>query len=103
MELANYQQIESKIFTIRGLQVMLDRDLAELFKVETKILNQAVKRKCSRFPDSFRFRLLKEELEIFRSPIPTSENKTNISRSQIVTLNHRRGQHIKYLPFAFTE
>jgi hypothetical protein len=47
--------IENKIYTIRGVQVMLDRDLAEMYQVETRILNQAVKRNLERFPDSFRF------------------------------------------------
>lgn len=66
---------------------MLDRDLAELYGVETKVLNQAVKRNLGRFPDDFRFQLTKEEC----------------SRSQIVTLNEGRGSNIKYLPYAFTE
>lgn len=55
------KEIENQIFTIRGLQVMIDRDLAEFYKVETKVLNQAVKRNLDRFPDSFRFSLSKEE------------------------------------------
>ena len=79
--------VESLIRVIRGQQVMLDRDLAELYGVETKVLNQAVKRNLGRFPDDFRFQLTKEEC----------------SRSQIVTLNEGRGSNIKYLPYAFTE
>jgi hypothetical protein len=58
MELA---KIESKIFTIRGIQLILDRDLAELYKVDTKVLNQAVKRNINRFPEFFRFQLTKAE------------------------------------------
>ncbi len=54
-------QIQDKIFTIRGVQVMLDRDLAELYEVETKVLNQAVKRNINRFPFSFRFQLTDQE------------------------------------------
>ena len=82
--------IERRIFEIRGHQVMLDRDLAELYEVETKVLNQAVKRNRERFPEDFMFELTKEEgQEILRS------------RSQSVTL--KRGQNIKYAPYAFTE
>lgn len=55
------QIIGSRIFTIRGLQVMLDSDLAELYQVETKALNQAVKRNMERFPISFRFQLTSAE------------------------------------------
>ena len=80
-------KVESLIRVIRGQQVMLDRDLAELYGVETKVLNQAVKRNLGRFPDDFRFQLTKEEC----------------SRSQFVTLNEGRSSNIKYLPYAFTE
>ena len=59
----NHQHIQSRIFTIRGLQVMLDRDLAILYQVETKVLNQAVKRNAQRFPEDFMFQLSKEEFE----------------------------------------
>ena len=87
-ELDNYI-IKEKIHIIRGKKVMLDRDLAELYGVETKVLNQAVRRNLDRFPEDFMFELTKEEAE------PRS-------RSQIVTLN-RRGGNIKYLPYAFPE
>ena len=83
------QIIESKIFTIRGQQVMLDRDLAELYQVETKVLNQAVKRNLDIFPKDFMFQLSAEEWEFLRS--------------QFVTLKSKRGQHRKYLPYVFTE
>ena len=53
----NENEIESRIFTIRGLQVMVDRDLAELYEVETKVLNQAVKRNIERFPEEFMFQI----------------------------------------------
>ena len=84
--------IQSKIYEIRGQKVMLDRDLAAMYGVETKVLNQSVKRNMKRFDgDDFMFRLTKDE--------------TNqvVLRSQIVTLNKGRGYNIKYLPFAFTE
>ena len=55
------RQIQSRIFPLRGMQVMLDRDLAELYGVETRVLNQAVKRNIERFPSSFMFRLTKDE------------------------------------------
>lgn len=79
--------IQSKIYEIRGVKVMLDKDLAELYGVETKVLNQAVKRNIDRFPQDFMFQLTKEEC----------------LRSQIVTLNTERGKHLKYMPYAFTE
>lgn len=79
--------IESLIKVVRGQQIMLDKDLAMLYGVEAKVLNQAVKRNVERFPDDFRFQLTKEEC----------------LRSQIVTLNEKQGQHLKYMPYAFTE
>ena len=78
---------------------MLDNDLAELYGVGTKVLNQAVKRNITRFPDEFRFQLNADESDDLRSQIVTSG-----LRSQSVTLKtERRGQHRKYLPYAFTE
>lgn len=59
----NNQQIQGRIFTIRGMQVMMDRDLAELYGVETKYLNRAVKRNIDRFPERFRFQLSQSESE----------------------------------------
>lgn len=79
--------IRSRIFTIRGVQVMLDRDLAELYGVAVGQLNRQVKRNLERFPDDFMFQLDREEC----------------SRCQIGTLNGGRGSNIKYLPYAFTE
>jgi len=86
--------IENKILTIRNQQVMIDRDLAELYGVETKRLNEQVKRNIERFPDRFMFQLTEEEINDLSS------------RSQIATLNingNKRGSNIKYLPYAFTE
>ncbi len=87
-ELVTLNIIENKIYVIRGKKVMLDRDLAALYEVETKVLNQAVKRNLSRFPDDFMFQLTPEEAEALRS--------------QIVTSNIGRGGR-RYFPFAFTE
>ncbi len=82
--------IQSKILTIRDQQVMLDRDLAELYGVETKRLNEQVRRNIERFPEEFRFSLTKEELA------------TSL-RSQFATLKNGRGVHSKYTTYAFTE
>ena len=79
--------IQDKIYTIRGFQVMLDRDLAELYHIETKVFNQSVKRNIKRFPEKFRFQLTKDEYEILRSQIVTFKENLNT----------------KYLPYVFTE
>jgi len=87
--------INSKIYTIRNLQVMLDSDLAELYQVETKQLNKSVNRNIARFPDRFRFQLTKAEYEtILRFQNGTLKNNSS---------EDKRGQHRKYLPFVFTE
>ena len=84
--------IQSKIYVIRGQRVMLDRDLATIYGVETKVLNQSVKRNNNRFEgDDFMFRLTKEEATY------------EFSRSQNVTMNKGRGYNMKYPPYAFTE
>ena len=79
--------IISKIYNVRGKHVLLAQDLAELYEVETKVLNQQVKRNIRRFPERYMFQLTKDEYDRLRS--------------QNVTL--KRGQHVKYLPYAFTE
>ncbi|WP_296860458.1 ORF6N domain-containing protein [Treponema sp.] len=92
-------QIQNKILIIRNQQVMIERDLAEMYGVETKVLNQAVKRNIERFPERFMFQLTKEEAKDWLQ-------QTELSRSQIVTLKSdkdNRGKNIKYLPYAFTE
>ncbi len=92
--------ITQKIHLLRGHKVLLDRDLAELYGVTTKQLNQAVRRNAERFPEDFMFRLVKDEAEASRSQTVTL-NMQDASRSQNAAL--KRGQNIKYLPFAFTE
>jgi phage regulator Rha-like protein len=106
--------IQSMIYTVRGLQVMLDRDLAELYQVETKVLNQAVKRNIERFPDKFRFQLTKQEFKNLKSQFATSSdnslNSQNVTlekssinlKSQFVTSSLDHGGRRK-LPFVFTE
>jgi hypothetical protein len=81
--------IERKIYLIRGHKVMLDSDLAKLYQVPTKVLNQAVRRNLSRFPDDFMFQLRKEEFENWRS--------------QIVTSNPGVKMGLRRPPYAFTE
>lgn len=84
------QLIQNKIYEIRGQRVMLDFDLAEMYETETKRLKEAVRRNNNRFPEDFMFVLTNREYESLRT--------------QIATLNNLgRGEHRKYLPFAFTE
>lgn len=90
------QQIKSKIYTIRGVQVMLDSDLAEFYNVETRILNQAVKRNILRFPIEFMFRLNKKEYEVLISQIVISKP------IKPDNLKEQRGGRRK-LPYVFTE
>lgn len=93
-------QIEPLIRIIRGQQVLLDSDLAILYGVETKRLNEQVKRNIERFPDDFMFQLTKVELINLKSQIATSSAIENSPRSQIVTSSHGG---VRYLPYAFTE
>lgn len=79
---------EKRIFTLRGVEVILDKDLAELYHVETKRLNEQVRRNSERFPPEFMFQLTKEEWDSLRSQNATKNG---------------RGQHTKYAPYAFTE
>ena len=85
--------IESLIRVIRGQQVMLDSDLAMLYGVETKALNQAVKRNINRFPEDFMFQLTQDEAIRSRSQIATLNEEELSLRSQFVTLKSGRGQH----------
>ena len=95
--------IESMIHVIRDKQVMLDRDLAALYGVETRRLNEQVRRNTERFPEDFMFQLTKDEALSSRSQFAILNETLSSSRSQIVTLKNGRGSNIKYLPYAFTE
>jgi len=86
------QIIQQKIFEVRGQSVMLDFDLAELYEVETRMLNQAVKRNTERFPERFMFRLTNKEWQ--------SIIKNNSSQ---IVMSSRKHRGSKYLPYAFTE
>ena len=85
--LVSEDAIRTMIVPVRGVQVMLDRDLAALYGVEVKYLNRQVKRNIERFPADFMFQLTREDC----------------LRCQIGTLNGKRGEHLKYMPYAFTE
>ena len=109
------ENIENLIHVIRGKQVMLDRDLARLYGVETRVLNQAVQRNIERFPGDFMFQLSKDEFENWKSQfaisipnenmssqfVTTSKDATNMS-SQFVTTSAKR-RPLSALPYAFTE
>lgn len=106
--------IQKKIYEIRGQKVMLDFDLAELYEVATKVLNQAVKRNIKRFPGDFMFQITAKEWETNWSQIVTSSKKGKTMRSQTVTaskqnnssqivMSSRKHRGTTYLPFAFTE
>ena len=86
MEIAHQNEIENRIFTFRNTQVMIDKDLAEMYGVDTKVLNQAVKRNIERFPNSFRFQL------------------TEIERNELVTICDRLAtlKHSSAFPYAFS-
>jgi phage regulator Rha-like protein len=88
--LTRTSSLENLIFEVRGHKVMLDADLARVYGVATKALNQAAKRNIAKFPPDFMFRLTDDEARVIQR-----------LRSQFVTL--KRGQHLKYLPYAFTE
>jgi hypothetical protein len=123
-------QIQDMIYEIRGQRVMLDRDLAVLYEVEVKRLNQAVKRNIERFPEDFMFQLTDHEWNSLRSHFATSKDKGDSLRSQIVTANDERDSlrsqivisndegdslrsqfataneyisKVRFLPYAFTE
>lgn len=104
------ERIERRILLLRGQKVMLDFQLAELYEVETRALNQAVQRNLERFPDDFMFQLSPEEVDVVsRSQIvilneqepKNRQQKGRKPRSQTVIL--KRGTNVKYLPYAFTE
>ena len=95
-------RIQNKIYEVRGHKVMLDFDLAELYEVQTKALNQAVKRNIQRFPIDFMFRLTLEEWDFMRSLIATASINDNNMRSQNVTASQKK-RNVSATPYAFTE
>jgi phage regulator Rha-like protein len=112
-QISAFQPLVNRIYMIRDQKVMLDSDLAQIYGVETRRLNEQVKRNIDRFSELFMFQLTDEEYENLRSQFVTSE-KTDLKsqnatlkksglRSQNATLEDKRGKHRKYLPYVFTE
>ena len=95
------KSIQNRIYEIRGERVMLDFDLAALYEVATKVLNQAVKRHVNRFPKDFMFRLTPQEWEDMRSQSVTAYESQTTMRSQIVTASQNK-RNTKITPYAFT-
>ena len=93
------KEIENRIFYFRGTQVMLDSDLATIYQVETRVLNQAVNRNIERFPELFRFQLTEVEFENWKSQIVMSENHNLKSQNVISSVHGGR----RTLPYVFTE
>ena len=100
----NIDDLKNKIYTIRGIQVMLDVDLAAIYGYETKRFNEQVKNNIERFDDDFRFQLTDEEVkELSRSKNSTlNKSETDNLRLKNSTSNTKRGSNIKYNPYAFT-
>ncbi len=92
--------VVNKIFTIRGMQVMADADLADMYQVELKRLNEQVKRNINRFPESFRFQLTKDELELLKSQFAISRSSSNL-KSQFATSTGHGGR--RTMPHVYTE
>ena len=91
-------EIENRIYPVRGMQVMLDSHLSELYGIETKRLNEQVRRNIERFPEQFMIHLTDSEWNFLRSQFATLKNEEGLTETK-----EKRGTHRKYLPFAFTE
>ena len=98
-EIMPHEVIENKIYLIRGCKVMLDKELAELYGVPTKRLNEQVRRNMRRFPHDFMFQLTRAEVESLRSQFATLNEP--IDKKGVT--DSKRGKHQKYLPYVFTE
>ena len=101
-EMRIIKSIQNRIYEIRGERVLLDFDLAALYEVPTKVLNQAVKRNIKRFPKDFMFRLTSDERQEMWSQIVTTSEEQTSMRSQIVTASQNK-RNTKTTPYAFTE
>ena len=95
-------EIENRIFTVRGMQVMIDSHLAEMYGVETKQINRSVKRNEDRFPEKYMFQLSEEEWDSLRYQFGTLKLGETLKLHNS-TLENNRGKHRKYLPYVFTE
>lgn len=96
------ENLAKLVFLIRGEKVLLDTDLADLYGVEARVLNQSVARNRNRFPDDFMFQLTTEEWTAMRSQIATTSAAISTNSSQIV-MSSRKNRGIAYRPYAFTE
>ena len=96
------QSLQNRIYEIRGQRVILDKDIAQLYEIETRILNQAVKRHIDRFPEDFMLQLTKEELENIHIQKVANLTPQNL-RFQIETSSLVEWGGSRYLPYAFTE
>ena len=97
------QSVQNRIYQIRGQRVILDKDIAFLYEIETKVLNQAVNRNIKRFPLDFMFQLTKEELELLRLQKNQDNEIIPNLRFQIETSSLESWGGTRYLPYAFTE
>jgi len=97
------QSVQNRIYEIRGQRVILDKDIAFLYEIETKVLNQAVNRNIKRFPLDFMFQLTKEEVELLRLQKNQVNDMTPNLRFQIETSSYTDWGGTRYLPHAFTE
>jgi len=94
-QMNDLEPIKRRIYEIRGRKIMLDADLAELYCVETRALNQAVKRNIERFPDDFMFPLTREEWETLKA---NSQHTSILTSQNVILKKNGRGQHSKYPP-----
>jgi len=101
MSIQIIRSIQNRIYEIRDERVMLDFDLAELYEVETKVLNQAVKRNIERFPPDFMFRLSQIEWQAMRSQSVTASGSTSLRLEPVVLSQNKRNTN--FTPYAFTE
>ncbi len=93
--------IQKKIYEVRGYKIILDFELAKLYEVETRVLNQTIKRNINRFPSEFMFRLNKSEWEHIQEYLNTQAQNVNMSSQNVMTLPKQRPKTA--LPYAFTE
>ena len=106
LNLTSTEEIQNLIYTIRGKQVMIDSDVANLYHYETKRINEAVNRNKERFPDDFCFQLTENEMRSLRSQVKSKNNWSQIATSSERTSlekEHNKHRGKKYLPYVFTE
>jgi len=97
------QLIQNRIYEVRGEKVMLDFDLAQLYEVETRVFNQAIKRNVESFPKDFMFRLTTKEWRVISSSQIVNKDTTDKLNSSQIVMSSKKHRGAKYLPYAFTE